>query len=308
MTHPSTPPSAPCPDSFMARRRLDLACGLGLLSRLPVNWLLSPAQRASTALWPLSRSIWCWPVLGAALGGLVGAVFCLLRLCHVAALPAAGLALAFQCVLTGGLHEDGLADMADGCGGTTRERRLEIMRDSRIGSYGVLALCLSLLVRASAVAALPACAAMLALAISGCLARAALLVLPASLPPARPDGLAHSLTPLPRGPLWVGLGLAAGSVVGLAGGMGLSGTWADASIGTQAGAWTFVWTGAGTGHPSALFTTLLICLVAAGATLAAATFVGFAARRLLGGYTGDVLGAAAVLTECCILAGLTALL
>lgn len=259
-------------ESFGARLRLDLACGLSLLTRLPVGWLLSPAQRASTALWPMGRSIWCWPLIGAAIGAVVGAVFWLLRVGHVAALPAAGLALAFQCVLTGGLHEDGLADMADGCGGATRERRLEIMRDSRIGSYGVMALGLSLLVRASAVAALPAGVAVLALAVSACLARAVLLVLPACLPPARPDGLARSLNPLPRGPLWMGLALAGVSVVALAGEM-----------------------------------TVLISLSAVAIALVACGLVGMAARRLLGGYTGDVLGAAAVFTECLVLAGFTAL-
>ncbi|KXV69706.1 hypothetical protein AD951_05365 [Acetobacter malorum] len=321
--------STPAPaDSFGARLRLDLACGLSLLTRLPVGWLLSPAQRASTALWPMGRSIWCWPLIGAAIGLLVGTVFWLLRLGHVAALPAAGLALAFQCVLTGGLHEDGLADMADGCGGATRERRLEIMRDSRIGSYGVMALGLSLLVRASAVAVLPAGVAMLALAVSACLARAVLLVLPASLPPARPDGLARSLNPLPRGSLWVGLVLAGVSVVGLAGEMAT----ALASAGFETAG--MVWGRAGgaalsespdgpgmmpdaarhlmvSGGGGWLYgngvLTALISLSAVAIALAACGLVGVAAWRFLGGYTGDVLGAAAVLTECLLLAGFTAL-
>ncbi|KFL92011.1 Cobalamin synthase [Acetobacter malorum] len=321
--------STPAPaESFGARLRLDLACGLSLLTRLPVGWLLSPAQRASTAPWPMGRSIWCWPLIGAAIGLLVGAVFWLLRLGHVAALPAAGLALAFQCVLTGGLHEDGLADMADGCGGATRERRLEIMRDSRIGSYGVMALGLSLLVRASAVAALPAGVAVLALAVSACLARGVLLVLPACLPPARPDGLAHSLNPLPRGSLWMGLALAGVSIVALAGGMAKAlvhagfetagMVWERTDGATLSGspdgpgmmpdtARHLMVSGVGDWlyNPGAL--TALISLSAVAIALAACGLVGVAARRLLGGYTGDVLGAAAVLSECLVLAGFTAL-
>ena len=71
-----------------------------------------------------------------------------------AGLPAtvsAGLLLAAQVMLSGAMHEDGLADSADGLwGAMTRERRLEIMRDSRIGSYGVLALILSVGLRWSA--------------------------------------------------------------------------------------------------------------------------------------------------------------
>ncbi|MFT8308999.1 adenosylcobinamide-GDP ribazoletransferase [Acetobacter malorum] len=322
--------STPAPaDSFGARLRLDLACGLSLLTRLPVGWLLSPAQRTSTAPWPMGRSIWCWPLMGAAIGAVVGAVFWLLWLGHVAALPAAGLALAFQCVLTGGLHEDGLADMADGCGGASRERRLEIMRDSRIGSYGVMALGLSLLVRASAVAALPAGVAVLALAVSACLARTVLLVLPACLPPARPDGLARSLNPLSRGSLWMGLTLAGVSVVALAGGMAK----ALASAGFEAAGMVWVRTGGAALSGNAVgqgmtpdagrqlllsgggdwlygdcALTALISLSAVAIALAACGLVGVAGRRLLGGYTGDVLGAAAVLSECLVLAGFTALL
>lgn len=272
----------PAAKSFMARVRLDIACGLSLLTCLPVFWLLSSAQRGSTAPWPIRRSLWCWPVVGAAIGLLVGFLVWLLRLAHVAPLPAAGLALAAQCVLTGGLHEDGLADLADGCGGTTRQRRLEIMRDSRIGSYGVLALSLSLLVRASAIAALPADTVILALAISGCLARAVLLILPACLPPARPDGLARSLTPIPHGPFWLGLSLTGAILVGMVGLLAKT---------------------AGVLPPERLM--LHAGFVTVGATLGACILGITTARKLLGGYTGDVLGAVAVLTECCILAAFT---
>ena len=70
---------------------------------------------------------------------------------HLPPLPAAALAVAATVAVTGALHEDGLADVADGFGGgATRERKLEIMRDSRIGTYGVCALILSFILRISA--------------------------------------------------------------------------------------------------------------------------------------------------------------
>lgn len=133
------------PGHWLDRRRLDLACGLSLLTRLPSIWLAPPADRDSTRPWPLARSIWCWPAIATLIGALTGSLLAALRMVHVPPLAAAGLALACQSILTGGLHEDGLADMADGCGGSTPERRLAIMRDSHVGSYGVMALGLSCL-------------------------------------------------------------------------------------------------------------------------------------------------------------------
>ncbi|MFT8445939.1 adenosylcobinamide-GDP ribazoletransferase, partial [Acetobacter orientalis] len=128
---------------FFNTVRQDLASGLGLLTRLPVMGLLSPTQRNSTAAWPLARSLWCWPLVGAGIGAITGGLGYVLQSgLHLSALPAVTLALAAQTALTGSFHEDGLADMADSYGANTRARKLEIMRDSRVGSYGVIALCL----------------------------------------------------------------------------------------------------------------------------------------------------------------------
>jgi adenosylcobinamide-GDP ribazoletransferase len=106
---------------------------------------------------------------------------------------AAGLALAAQIITTGALHEDGLADLADGFwGGRDPARRLEIMRDSRIGSYGTLALVVSVGLRWQALAVLAgqgaglAAVAILAVAMTS---RAVPAVLLAVLPPARSDGM-----------------------------------------------------------------------------------------------------------------------
>jgi adenosylcobinamide-GDP ribazoletransferase len=100
------------------------------------------------------------------------------------------LAIAATLLATGCLHEDGLADVADSFGGSTRARKLEIMRDSRIGTYGVCALFVSLLLRASALATIadPALAATILVA-THMAARSGMALFMRLLPPAREDGL-----------------------------------------------------------------------------------------------------------------------
>ncbi|MEM7719642.1 MAG: adenosylcobinamide-GDP ribazoletransferase, partial [Pseudomonadota bacterium] len=105
---------------------------------------------------------------------------------------AALLALSCGAILTGGLHEDGLADTADGFGGgRTITRKLEIMRDSRIGSYGVLALILVISTTAAAIETAGHIAAFVAI---GAASRTAMLVPMLLLTPARSDGLGHGAT------------------------------------------------------------------------------------------------------------------
>ncbi len=89
------------------------------------------------------------------------------------------------------MHEDGLADVADGFGGGfSRERKLEIMKDSRIGAFGAVALVLSLGLRASALAALAGTplGALLVMTAAGAISRCACLAPLVLLPPARGDG------------------------------------------------------------------------------------------------------------------------
>ena len=101
------------------------------------------------------------------------------------------LAIAALACATGALHEDGLADFADGLGGASRARRLEIMRDPRVGSFGVIALVLALLARAGALAALAGPAEVgVALIAAAALSRALLPPAMLALPQARGDGLA----------------------------------------------------------------------------------------------------------------------
>jgi cobalamin synthase len=112
------------------------------------------------------------PLAGASIGGIGALTVALSRGLGLPPLVAATLSVGALVTVTGGLHEDGLADAADGFGGGgTPARKLEIMRDSRLGSYGGLALGLSLLLRVFAVAALAERATLLAAAAT--IARAA---------------------------------------------------------------------------------------------------------------------------------------
>jgi adenosylcobinamide-GDP ribazoletransferase len=108
-------------------------------------------------------------------------------------LVSSSLAVAVTMLVTGALHEDGLADTADGLGGGTLERKLEIMRDSRIGTYGVAALLFSVLLRVAALAALPPAAGFAALIAAHAAGRALMPYLLATSPSARADGLSAGI-------------------------------------------------------------------------------------------------------------------
>ena len=142
----------------------------------------------------VAHALWSAPIVGGVVGALGGAVYVLFNLLHLPALPAAALAIATTAAMTGCLHEDGLADVADGFGGgATRERKLEIMRDSRIGTYGVCALVLSFVLRISALASLrEPVLVFVALIAAHAAARAGLPAFMRYVPPARPDGLSAS--------------------------------------------------------------------------------------------------------------------
>ena len=229
-------------------RWAELVAATTLLTRLPVGGLVATHP-------PPAECVWAYPLVGLLAGMASAAVLAALLAVGLPQPLAALWVLAVACLLTGGLHEDGLADTADGFGGgRTVERKLAIMRDSRIGSYGGLALALSLLVRATALAisAHPVQAAVLA----AVLGRGAMLVPLALLRPARTDGLAAMLGAA-RGRVAVGLALAA---------------------------------------PAALWSPK----AAIGALLAAFALSALA-RRQVGGYTGDVLGAVEQLAECAAL-------
>jgi adenosylcobinamide-GDP ribazoletransferase len=166
---------------------------LRFFSRLPLPVLAvetDPHGQESFA-----RALRMAPFAGAALGFVAGAVLVAASGLGEPAPVAALLALTAGVLLSGAMHEDGLADVADGFGGgASRERKLEIMRDSRLGAYGATALVLSLGLRAAALAALAASPgrALAVLVASGAVSRAAALAPLVLLPSARGDGLGQS--------------------------------------------------------------------------------------------------------------------
>jgi adenosylcobinamide-GDP ribazoletransferase len=247
---------------FNGPRLRDVAEAVALLTRFPVP--VAPPLRGAAAAW-------AWPVAGAAVGLAAGlAAWSALGL-GLGPGVAAALALGVQALATGALHEDGLADSADGLwGGATRDRRLDIMGDSRIGSYGAVALLLVTLLRWSALAALlEAGAGWGALPAAGALSRWPMAALLWALPPARAGGLSR-LVGRPGGGT-LALGGAAAVALAVAG-AGLASLGAAIAVAGVAGGW--------------------ILLV----------------RARLGGQTGDTCGAAQQLSEAVALLALLALL
>ncbi|WP_028349649.1 adenosylcobinamide-GDP ribazoletransferase [Bradyrhizobium murdochi] len=183
----------------------DLRIGISFATILPFG--------PSTAVGDgeVTRASWSLPVTGLLVGLVGSAVYGVAYAVGLTSGPAAMLALASTVIVTGALHEDGLADAADGLGGgRTRERKLEIMRDSRIGTYGACALFISLILRWSALAAIAAPrSVMIALLLAHAAARAGMPTFMAFVPPARPDGLsARAGQPTPQGAA-IALGLGA---------------------------------------------------------------------------------------------------
>ena len=191
---------------------------------------------------------------------------------------AATLGLTAGVLITGALHEDGLADVADGFGGgSTPARRLEIMRDSRIGAYGGVALMLSLALRIGALATLldrGGAMAALALPLAAALSRSAALAPLSLLPPARADG--------------------AGAAVGRPSRRTL------ATAGALALGLTLLALALGLPPLGGVLMGVLAALAALGVTALA--------RRAIGGQTGDVVGAAQQAAEIAALLGLVAAL
>jgi adenosylcobinamide-GDP ribazoletransferase len=172
-------------NSWLEDRAEELKASIVFCTRLP---LLRETPLAGSAI---AKAVWAFPVAGL-LVGLIGAlVYALAHKFGLPPWPASALAVTATLLATGCLHEDGLADTADGFGGgTTREQKLEIMRDSHIGVYGVCALVLSLVLRVAALASLPnGHLVVWALIASHAAARATMPALMFLLPPARSDGL-----------------------------------------------------------------------------------------------------------------------
>lgn len=168
----------------MQQRQDQLRAAFMLLTRLPVG-------EAKGAMPAMADSRWAFPLVGLAVGAIAALSFAFASWIGLPSLVAALIAIGASALATGGLHEDGLADLADGLGGgATKERKLEIMRDSRIGSYGVLALILVIgLIAACIDAAAPVFWAFLAIGVASRAAMVGVLIL---IPPVRADGLGHA--------------------------------------------------------------------------------------------------------------------
>jgi adenosylcobinamide-GDP ribazoletransferase len=163
----------------------DLRTAVAFLTRLPMPHPTGPVPAN------FARAQRMFPVVGAAIGGAVGLCCLGMRWINVPDLAAAALALGASALLTGALHEDGLADVADGFGGgRDAAAKLEIMRDSRLGTYGALILLVSFVAKVAALAALPDARVVQGLVAAHALARGVLPVMSMSLPYARKDGLA----------------------------------------------------------------------------------------------------------------------
>lgn len=165
----------------------DIVVALVLLTRLPLPALPSETFRRQ------AQASWAFPLVGVVVALIAGGIGIGLLSLGLPATAAAGITLAVQIFITGAMHEDGLADTVDGLwGGFERERRLEIMKDSAIGTYGVLALILTAGLRWLALTVLLplGIGPLLAAAI---LSRAVLPVIMASVPAARRSGLSHSV-------------------------------------------------------------------------------------------------------------------
>lgn len=235
----------------------DIRACLRFYSRLPVK----PGGDGHV-MPDFARVSWATPLAGAIIGAIGAGVVLAGAILGLSPYVVAACAIAALALATGGLHEDGLADVADGFGGgVTRDQKLAIMRDSRLGSYGALALCLATLLRVFAIAAMldrGVVVAALAIVAAAASSRTAGLTPLMTLLPARTDGAGSSAaTPSPS---------ALRMAVYLAAAIGLAPFLGGASLAQ--------------------------IVVAQAAAFAAAAAMSKLAERQIGGYTGDVLGAA----------------
>ncbi len=242
----------------------DIPLALVLLSRLPLPHL--PENVFSRQ----ANAAWAFPLVGLVVGLLACAVGWVAMVLNLPATVGAVLLVAVLVMTTGAMHEDGLADTVDGLwGGFKRERRLEIMKDSHIGTYGVLALIFSQLARVALIATLLMAGAFATILAACIMSRAFMPVLMTTLPNARNSGLSHSVGGPQAVTTITGLVLALICAVLL---MGAGAVWATA----------------------------IAALVTAGL---AAT-----ARAKIGGQTGDILGATQQLAELTFLTAAAAVL
>jgi adenosylcobinamide-GDP ribazoletransferase len=208
------------------------------LTRIPVGRAVDVDEAAVARAAPL------FPLVGAAVGALAGGAIDLAA-GPLPSFAAATLGVALAALLTGGMHLDALADTADALGGMTRERRLEIMRDHAIGSFGTAALLLVVLFEVAVLSAEPE--AWSSFAVAAACARWAPLALAAALPYARPEGQGAVLADTSAVGLAIGLALAVAVAVALRGVDGLAAVGAAAATALVLGVFFRGWIGGVTG-------------------------------------------------------------
>ncbi len=247
--------------SVWAREARRIACAMEFLTRLPAPPLGDLEPDA------IPRAARYFPLAGQFVGILAAALWLVADRVWPGA-PAAILAVAVGILVTGALHEDGLADTADGFGGgSDPARRLAIMKDSRIGVFGALTLVVSVGLRVTLLAAMPPWRGAAALLVVHGGARAAVVAVMAILPYAGDPAMAK--IPSATGRVKVG----------------------DAALALLLGAWPLL----------LLSPARAIVAVALAAALAAAMAV--LGLRMIGGVTGDVLGAVEQLAEVGLMLG-----
>jgi adenosylcobinamide-GDP ribazoletransferase len=252
---------------------VDLAHCVRFYSRLPVPAL--PWEQNAHALPSFPRLVRVIPLAGLFIGLVPAVVLGCALLLDLGPWLAAILSVGAMVLATGALHEDGLADVADSFGGPTREKRLEIMRDSRIGSFGASALFLALALRIGALATLASRidggAVLAVVLLVASLSRTAGLMPLVFLSPARRDGMSQAVGQPARETFWLAAGIAGGIAVVLGALAGLP--------------------------PIGVALTLVL------SGLSGVALTGFASRHL-GGQTGDIAGAAQQVAEIAALIGL----
>jgi adenosylcobinamide-GDP ribazoletransferase len=225
----------------------DIPAAFSLLTRLPIP-VDHEVAHARAAI-----ATWAYPLVGAALGLIAGIIGSLLYWFGAPGSIAAIAALVSLVLMTGGIHEDGLSDCADGFGGAMdKEKRLKIMKDSRIGAFGAVALILFILGRYSSMDVLIYVSFIPALIAAGAASRLPMVLAMYAMPNARDDGLSKTVGKPPETSLAI-----------------------------------------------AIVLTLLICFICIGWSgifvfgwaMIAAIIMACLAQRVIGGQTGDVLGA-----------------
>jgi adenosylcobinamide-GDP ribazoletransferase len=229
------------------------------LTRVPIRLRSAPE---------LARSVPWFPVIGALIGAAVGGIAAA-SMEFVPPLVAASLAVMCGVLLTGAFHEDGLADTADAMGGWTPDRRREILKDSRHGSYGVAAMCGTIIIRIACIASLGPAVAFASIVAAHTLGRGAAVGVMGLATPVSQTGLGADFTRSLSPP---------GATIGVLGAVG---------IGAVAVGWWVV--------------------PFAGAAGVGALLVARIARRAFGGVSGDILGAVEQVGECLVLVVATGL-